>query len=53
MKIKFEKINENYMVYVDSQIDDCTLEDLENLKTHLEYFINNESVKEINIKIGE
>lgn len=53
MKIKFEKINKNYTVYVDSKIDDCSLEDLENLKTHLEYFINNESVKEIEIKIGE
>ena len=52
MNIKIEKMENSFLIGVPGSMVQCTLSDLENLKTHLEYFINNESVEEISVKVG-
>ena len=45
-KEKYEEAKSNNSSY-------CNLADLENLKTHLDYFIQNDKVTSISIKIGD
>lgn len=53
MEIKIEKANKNYIIQIDNNSSYCNLADLENLKTHLDYFIQNDKVTSISIKIGD
>lgn len=52
MKIKIEEIESGYLFYVGKECAIVQLADLENLGTHLEYYLNNDNVKELEIEIG-
>lgn len=52
MNLKIEELGKNYMLSIGGVAVEIDLVDLENLITHLEYFKNNDSIEEMEIKLG-
>jgi hypothetical protein len=52
MNLKIEELGKNYMLNIGGVAVEIDLADIENLITHLEYFKNNDSIEEMEIKIG-
>lgn len=52
MNLKIEELGKNYMLNIGGVAVEIDLADLENLITHLEYFKNNDSIEEMEIKLG-
>lgn len=52
MNLKIEELGKNYMLSIGGVAVEIDLADLENLITHLEYFKNNDSIEEMEIKLG-
>lgn len=53
MSMKIEKIGKKHYISLGGIMTECSLAELENIKNHLEYYINNDSIDEISIKLGD